>query len=277
MLTIAKWNETFEDSNSRKLVKQKYLQMPFDLNSNGYINLMAHGEAGLMAYGVFLAICQLSAARRQEHRGKVCRNDGTPLTKNQLASHLRMDISHLSAAIELLKSPDICWLVEESDPDVSQSSATNPPATSQNLPDKTIKLNKENKQTDRRPEREMDGGSSGKIDRCESQSVGQSKIFDELSALDADAVDRDCARVREISNLSNKRLSSNLVVMLCMLSRWKAPEMFRQVARFAGSQDCDYPSRYVESSIKKRCKELGIDPDKFNSCVTKVIEERSKK
>ncbi len=115
MLRIRDWSKTFENAESRKLVNLRWFNCPAGIDSNGYIELMSYGEAGLLAFGVFQAICQWSATRRPETRGRLVRNDGSPLNERQLATHLRIDISHLSPALELLKSPAIQWILDESD------------------------------------------------------------------------------------------------------------------------------------------------------------------
>ena len=275
MFLIARWNETFEDSRSRKLVDLKYLQMPMGLNSNGYINLMAQGAAGLMAYGTFQAICQLSAARRPEHRGKVCRSDGSPLSEKQLASHLRIPRDDLSTALELLKSPEIAWIIEVEDderPPTCQPSASNPPPATQSTSCKTNKLTKSNKTTNQQTtDRQIDGGVDGQASLSVGRSSGVAEILRQLRELDAKAVERDCSRIREVSGVSKERLSGILVTELAFLSRWKDRDMFRGVARRAGDRECDSPSKYVVAAIRNKCNEHKVDPVSFSHAVGELV------
>lgn len=279
-MRIAKWNETFEDAKSRKLVSMRYLQMPLDINSNGYINLMACGEAGLKAYGVFLGICQLSAARRPEHRGKVCRSDGSPLSEKQLASHLRIALGNLSAALELLKSDDIAWIIDDSgdgEQPACQPSVNDPPPATQDRPDKTTEhKEKEHKTTDRQTaDRRTGGGTTlqrkAPTPASDGQSVGQSSIFDQLWDIDPMKVDRDCKRFREISGVGKSRIPEQIVIELCFLSRWQDNEMFRGIAHKIRDPDVPKKKAYVSGAIRNRCKDLGVDDREFRDAVAAVV------
>ena len=123
MLQVRDWSETFENAKTRKLVRLGWFLCPSGSDSNGYVELMSHGEDGIKAFGVFMAICQWSATRRPSARGLLCRTDGTALSEKQMATHLRMDVRHLSAAIKLLTSKEIGWIIDDED----GSSATDPP------------------------------------------------------------------------------------------------------------------------------------------------------
>ena len=272
MMRIAKWDDVFEDSKSRKLVNLKYLQMPLDLNSNGYINLMAHGAEGMAAYGVFMAVCQLAGARRMEHRGKVCRSDGSPLTAKQLASHLRMDIDNLSAALDLLKNPDVGWLIDDDGGPEPTPSATDPPPVSQDLPPKqTNQVNKVKTTNQQTAARRVDGGSAVEASSESSQSVGQSSIFDQLWDIDPMKVDRDCKRFREISGVGKSRIPEQIVIELCFLSRWQDNEMFRGIAHKIRDPDVPKKKAYVSGAIRNRCKDLGVDDREFRDAVAAVV------
>ena len=111
MWIIKNWDATFENSTTRKLKSLRWFQCPTE-DSNGFVELMTHGELGLQAFGVFIAICQWTSLRPRELRGKICRRDGAPLGDSQLANYLRIPISHLSPSLELLKSTEIGWLIE---------------------------------------------------------------------------------------------------------------------------------------------------------------------
>lgn len=121
MLVIRDWDKTFETAKTRKLVRPRYFSCPTGVDSSGYIELMAHGESGIRAFGIFIAICQWSATRRPEDRGKLAR-EGIPLEDRQLATYLRVETCHLSAALQLLASKEIGWLIEAENSETCHSS-----------------------------------------------------------------------------------------------------------------------------------------------------------
>ena len=137
MLKISKWRETFENSDSRKRQRLKCYMQPSGTDSNGYIELMTYGEKGVMAYGVFVALCQWAATCPSDIRGMLCKTDRTPLDIRQISGRLRMDPGIVSAAIDLLSSPDIGWLMKESSicGDAAEKSATDVPPEN---PEKTL-------------------------------------------------------------------------------------------------------------------------------------------
>ena len=139
MLVIKKWTETFENSDSRKRQRLGWFLNPSGCESAGYIELMSHGARGVLAFGVFQAICQWSATNRQTVRGKLARSDGSALNVRQVAAVVRIPEPIVSDAVELLCSKDVGWLVDldnenTASASVCHQSATNLPASATNLP-----------------------------------------------------------------------------------------------------------------------------------------------
>lgn len=133
LLRINKWNETFENADSRKRQRLGYFLCPSGVDSAGYIELMTHGADGITAYAVMLSICQWSATCVPLVRGTCARSNGRPLTVTQLAMHLRMPAEIVSAAVELLTLPEIGWMewveVDVSDgTDAGSVNSRKPPA-----------------------------------------------------------------------------------------------------------------------------------------------------
>jgi hypothetical protein len=113
MFKIKNWNETFENADTRKRVRLGWFHCPSGVDSQGYIELMSHGEAGIKAFGVFLAICQWSATCLPPIRGSLARSDGRPLLPRQVASLIRMPVEEVERAFALLASPEIGWICKE--------------------------------------------------------------------------------------------------------------------------------------------------------------------
>ena len=124
MIEILNWGETFENADTRKRQRLKSFHNPSGVDSAGYIALSSKGEAGMAAFGVFVALCQLSATFQFKHRGKFLRSNGNPMTLELLAATLRLQTCQLSASLEILASEDVGWITYL---EVQDKSATNLP------------------------------------------------------------------------------------------------------------------------------------------------------
>lgn len=111
-LSIVAWNTTFENSDSRKRERLKFFYAPSGCDSRGYLALVSRfpQDRGMMAFGVFQAICQLSATFGRSLRGAFRNTDGSPMSLQQISCLLRMEICHLSAALEVLTDERVRWV-----------------------------------------------------------------------------------------------------------------------------------------------------------------------
>jgi hypothetical protein len=131
VLTISRWDDVFETAASRKLVRLSYVNAPSGVDSAGYIELVTgYDIEGVIALGVFTALCQLTATWTYERRGKFLKTNGVPYSLTQLSALLRISENTLREAIAILSHDDIGWLRWECashPPVIRQSSATNLP------------------------------------------------------------------------------------------------------------------------------------------------------
>lgn len=113
MLTIKGWDETFENSQTRKCSKRMgWIATPTGCDSIGYVRLMSKGESGVTAFGVFNAILQWSAARPIEMRGKLVDSNGTDLSVGDLSALLRIPSKTITNSLEALV--DVGWIITNS-------------------------------------------------------------------------------------------------------------------------------------------------------------------
>jgi hypothetical protein len=129
MMEITKWNETFENADTRKRQRLGWLFTPTGCDSNGYLSLVAK-DGGFEAFGIFMAICQWSATQPKNLRGKLVRSNGDPLTEKDIAVRIRAESCQVSAALKLLICSDVGWISE----DDSEKSAGNLPVICQSSP-----------------------------------------------------------------------------------------------------------------------------------------------
>ena len=112
-LEIKDWQECFECAHSRKVKGPlSWFSFPIDHSSSGYIELMSRGSEGVAAYGVFASLLALAGSRKKEHRGRLVKNDGKAMTVKSIAVHIRLPHPIVVAAIDLLKTNEIGWIVD---------------------------------------------------------------------------------------------------------------------------------------------------------------------
>lgn len=113
MIEIFRWNQIFENADTRKRMRLKSFHCPSGIESRGLLNLLCHfpTQDALAAFGVFQLICQLSATLPAEHRGRLVHSDGTPMSADFLSRLLRVEICHLSAALEILSNQRVAWIL----------------------------------------------------------------------------------------------------------------------------------------------------------------------
>jgi len=172
MYVISRWNETFENADTRKRVRLGWFHCPSGTDSSGYIELMSHGEDGIKAFAVFLAICQWSATCLPHVRGRLARSSGKPADERQIAAMIRMPIEVVSRSLELLSDVDIGWIVKVEDeeqvekPKEIDESATCLPVVCQS-PASSMPQGKGKGQGEGEGQEEGKGSLSGKAERDE--------------------------------------------------------------------------------------------------------------
>ena len=116
MYRIKNWNETFENADTRKRVRLGWFLCPSGVESQGYVELMSHGQAGIEAFAVFIAICQWSATCLPVVRGSCARSDGRPMSSRQISAQIRMPLEVVERSLNLLCRPEIGWIINENAP-----------------------------------------------------------------------------------------------------------------------------------------------------------------
>lgn len=118
ILHITRWCDTFESADTRKRERLKYFHAPSGCDSRGYLNLVSRfpQEKALLAFGVFQALCQLSATLGRSVRGSFKNTDGTAMDIQQIACLVRIQECHLVAALEILCDEKVKWCRWEDNP-----------------------------------------------------------------------------------------------------------------------------------------------------------------
>lgn len=112
MLCIKDWAARFEAARAKDRPRKAmgWLPLPCDLTSTGYCLLMAE-RGGAMAFGVFVALCELVASLPLSARsGALLNAQGIALTVEQIAIKTRIHPDEIVEAIGRLKA--VGWLAE---------------------------------------------------------------------------------------------------------------------------------------------------------------------
>ena len=114
MLEIHNW-EVFESPRQSHRPKggMKFYFGPVDPQSSGRMDLLALGDAGVMAYGVFMMLVEMNAGLPIERRGRLSKSSGEPMPLSHLALKLGMKQKTLETSLGYLKS--VGWIIESAD------------------------------------------------------------------------------------------------------------------------------------------------------------------
>ncbi len=111
MLEIHNW-EIFESPRKSHRPKggMKFYFGPVDPQSSGRMDLLALGDAGVMAYGVFMMLVEMNAGLPIERRGRLSKSSGEPMPLGHLALKLGLKQKTLEIALGHLKG--VGWIIE---------------------------------------------------------------------------------------------------------------------------------------------------------------------
>tara|TARA_R110000772_G_scaffold173326_3_gene285285 strand:- start:2785 stop:3570 length:786 start_codon:yes stop_codon:yes gene_type:complete len=110
MIKINNWSESFESADTRKRQRLGWFLSPTGCDSKGYRMLMREGQHGVIALGVFQALCQIMGTLSKDIR-KSCilaNSDGTGMEVADLWEITRIEVADLKTSLELLEK--VKWL-----------------------------------------------------------------------------------------------------------------------------------------------------------------------
>ena len=113
MIKINNWSESFESADTRKRQRLGWFLSPTGCDSKGYRMLMREGQQGVIALGVFQALCQIMGTLSKDIRksGILANSDGTGMEVADLWEITRIDVADLEHSLELLEK--VKWLTVE--------------------------------------------------------------------------------------------------------------------------------------------------------------------
>lgn len=129
---IAKWRETYETHETRKLVRLNWIPVPNKHDGLGF-RMVAAEKDGAALFGIWNLLVQVASKTEREQRGTLER-DGIPLTARSLATMTGFSEKLFQRAFVFFSQPSIGWLLAEQwqtdlplSPDGSGDCPGNPP------------------------------------------------------------------------------------------------------------------------------------------------------
>lgn len=107
LYSIRNWSEHYEKSQTKKVKHASWVPLPVKHDGKGFRRLMAM-KNGAAIYGAWVLIVQVAA--KCPTRGVLADGDG-PLTAADLALKTGCPESVFSAALEVLSSPEVAWML----------------------------------------------------------------------------------------------------------------------------------------------------------------------
>lgn len=104
---IARWNELYENSESRKLKRLKWVPISNSHDGENFTLLMEQEDAFLI-FAAWILILQV--ASKTKHRGVLVKDDGTPHDARSLALKTRSRTEWFQRALPFLIN-DLEWIV----------------------------------------------------------------------------------------------------------------------------------------------------------------------
>jgi hypothetical protein len=116
---IAKWNQTFENAESRRVSTLSWVAWPIKLDSAGYDSLIEEfGDDSPAMYGAWCALVCVAASC--EVRGTLADSKGRPYTIGRIARKAHMPEEAFERLIEWASTEDVAWLELADCPETAQ-------------------------------------------------------------------------------------------------------------------------------------------------------------
>ena len=168
MFNIVNWSEKFETADTRKRQRLGWFLAPSGNDSKGYRKLMRQGKDGIVAYGVFMALCQYMATLSKESRGSFVNSDGTEMDFDDLSEVTRIEVADIRHATGTLVA---CGWLTPIGTTICQSSASHLPPICQSSPS-FVKEEGEEQGEEEEKEKEKEKGTKVKgLDFSSLQSL----------------------------------------------------------------------------------------------------------
>lgn len=185
-LQIKNWNEHYENFKSRSIDKLGWVPIPNDISGVKICRIMTEPD-GLAAFGLFILLVEIASRSAKPREGWLTdngREDGNPMTIDELSFMLRRDASELSKLIQVLTNQRIGWVVDHSGiPQGYCEDTTRIPqgyhrdtGVSLEYPDKGIEENRKKESTYLV---QIESGSEGALTACAVESEDSSIFPDE--------------------------------------------------------------------------------------------------
>lgn len=303
---IAKWNEVFEKSDTRKVTKAlKWVAMPTNFSSHGYQCLLDEfGDESPAIYGAWCAL--VAVAANCTVRGVLSNSRGKSLPLTHLVRMSGFPPDVFQKLIDWASRDDVKWLEVVDNPDTI--------ANSTNIGVPTVELENQAVENTDFPAEKLESGeppdnlpaisrtagnSSGLQDKTrqdktlhnttrqdktgEPSAVGRSsgeKVLSALSlerllAVDRSEVERVCKLIVKSLPFEVDKLKLGRMVRIVLAAGVRSQLL--ELSKYVGGSDIRKPSKYWDASIRKMVEEAGFDFRLATETLEALVNNSNKK
>lgn len=277
---IAKWNEVFERSDTRKLKVLSWVAIPTSFSSHGYQSMLDEfGDDAASIYGAWCALVCIAASCTV--RGTLANSRGIPLPVTHLVRMSGLPQPVFEKLIAWASRPGINWLEEiehvstEENTDFStekHQSGISPDdlPTISHQPDDISRLPDKTRQ-------DQTGPNPTRPDktRPDPPSVGRQSVVG-LDSVSWESVKRSVEKFRRVSGTSSEQLDTSSVLMLAVLTEMRKSGLISTIANDIRNGRVRSLNRFVSGTIRKQCEEISIDQQTFERDVLKLWQANAK-
>ncbi len=282
---IAKWDEVFERSDTRKVQRMNWVALPINFSSHGYQCLLDEfGDESPSIYGAWCALVLIAASCTV--RGTLCNSRGRPLPLTHLVRLSGFPPDVFRKLMEWASRNDVQWLevvdqeellklitdngvptaeggcpaVENTDFPAEKRSSRKPPDDFPKHPD--VSGNHPDYRTgqDRTLHnttgQDKTGGSSS-VGRSSGEIVLSEMTTERLLAVDKSAVEKACQQIVKSLpfQIENEKLGRMVRVGIASGVR----SQMLETCKVVGSPSINRPRAYWDKSVQKMVEEAGFD------------------
>jgi hypothetical protein len=114
ILRIAKWKETFEKSDAKRLLSLPWISVPTSMDSNGFVSMAEDfGVDAPGIYGAWMALCEYAATCPE--RGVLATSRGESIPLSRVAKKADWPVEVFERLVEWASSERIGWIEVVSD------------------------------------------------------------------------------------------------------------------------------------------------------------------
>lgn len=250
---IAKWNDVFETSESKRYKSLTWVAMPVGFSSHGYQSMIEEfGDDAPAIYGAWCAL--VSLAGTMPIRGVLASSKGIPLSISAIARQTFFPQSIFERLFDWAKKPEIGWIIANSGPLLAPPA--NHPAIAQEPPNNHPGATQQSPSNHPVAKQEIVELPYRTVPYITQQ---QQQTSERLSSqLDWDGLVKDAEKFRKVSQTDTREVPTDAVLAMAALTVIRRNGLASDIAAEFRAGRVQKPQRFVKKIIESHCEELGV-------------------